>query len=115
MSVNEDIEKLKKKFVDPAFTEDKQTILAWERDVKKAQLRDDLANHDAMKEIIKKLEQDIKEIDDVLKKQEVNSDQDMLDRKALKYRRKLYFWFLNLFSSTKKTIKTIEKEIEQNL
>jgi len=115
MSLSQDVEKLKVKFTDPAFTEDKERIIAWARDVKKAELRENLSKNPIIKEIITNIKTDIAEMKVVLQGQEINSEKDMIDRKSIKFRKDLYSWFLGLFEISAGTLKAIEKEVKDNL
>ena len=106
------IDQLKKKFTDPAFEADKQTILDWERDLQKAKMKKKLAESDAMQIILKDLKDKIKEMNRVLVEAE---ELDEFERGRIMDRKKLYFYFLNIFETSEETIKEIEASINENL
>ena len=106
------IDQLKKKFTDSAFEADKQQILDWEKDLTKAKMKKKLADSDAMQIILKDLKDKIKEMNRVL----LEADElDEFERSVIMWRKKLYFWFLNIFETSEQTIKEIENSINENL
>ena len=106
------IDALKKKYADPAFEADKQTILDWEKDLTKAKMKKKLADNDAMQIILKDLKDKIVEMNRVLMEAE---ELDEFERSRIMDRKKLYFWFLNIFETSENTIKEIEASINENL
>lgn len=106
------IEQLKNKFTDSAFASDKQQILDWEKDLQKAKMKKKLADSEAMQIILKDLEDKIKDMNRVL----MEADElDEFERSRIMDRKKLYFWFMNIFQSSEETIKNIELSIDENL
>ena len=110
------IEKLKKKFSGGgAFGDEGDIIMAWEDEVKRAMLTDNLSKHDGMKMLVKHLTEELQEMRILLASQDINNDVDIFDRKALKHREALYKWILNLFSSSKATVRSMKTEIKEEL
>lgn len=108
----DDIQKLKEKFIDPAYEDDKQTIRGWESQIRKSALYSKLAENDAMKMIVEELNKELEEIKAVLQDDE---DQTIEDRKVLIYRRKLYEWFIGIFPEQKVILAGVKKNIKENL
>lgn len=108
------IEQLKKKYADPAFESDKQQILDWDRDLKKAKMKAKLKDNDAMQIILKDLRDKIKEMEILLKETDSTELPDK-ERDRVIDRKKLYFWFLNIFETSEATVKSIEESINENL
>ena len=108
----ENIQKLKDKFVNPAYEDDKQTIREWERQIRKSTLYSKLAEYDAMKIIVEELNKELDEIKAVLRDDE---DQTMEDRKILIYRRKLYEWFIGIFPEQANILKVTKGRIKEEL
>ena len=107
-----EIQRLLKKYADPAFESDKQTILDWDKDLQKAKMKKKLADSDAMQIILKDLKDMIKEMDKVLLEA---VELDPFERSVIMWRKKLYFWFINIFETSENTIKEIEENINSNL
>ena len=108
----DDIQKLKAKFTDPAFIDDKQTIRNWERQIKKATLYEKLGENDAMKIILDELNKELDEIKIILRDDE---NQTLEERKCLIYRRKLYEWFINVFPAQEKFLAGVKGRVKEEL
>jgi hypothetical protein len=112
MTFKEKIKKAKETF---KSEEDQETLKNREIEHKKASLMVNLGEHPAMKEIVDDLEVQIVDIDSQLNEQEVNNNEDILNRKVLKIKKELYTGFLNRFSDAKNKMIEIEKGIEESL
>lgn len=112
MNIFEDIDKLKEKFNNPAYINDKQTIRTWEKEAKRAIITMDLAKNEAIKTIIKGLEKEIEEMDFVLQNDEKSTNE---ERSKIFFRKKLYQWFLDLFPQAEKTLAGIKNDVKRNL
>lgn len=109
----EKIEKLEKRFSDPAYPEDVEEIKSWKGEVRRAMLGDNLKEHDAIKEIINHFQKEIEEMDLVL----IHSYSDKLSDKArdrLLDRKEMYQQFLDFFPQDK-DLEIIADKVDENI
>ena len=107
----EKINKAKAKYLDP---QDQKRIFSWEDQVKRAFLVNSLKEHEGIQIILKKFEEDIKEIDNILIEAK-SKDLTDLERDRLIDRKTLYKEFLKFFIDAGVKIKRVEKEMEDSI
>lgn len=107
------IERLKQKFA-AADAANLATIAGWEEQVKQALIVADLGKHQAIRDFLAHLEEDIRDMRSLLESADSSQLPDkqrdrVLDRKAL------YERFANLFHIAQSNLDATMKEIEDNL
>ena len=105
------IDALKGKFIDDA---DAQMIQSWETDAKKNLITANLGEHEALKFIITKIDEEIASINEVL----LESDSTQLpdkERDTFIRAKKFYQRFKSIFDIAKSNIAAIESEVDSNL
>lgn len=107
------IDELKKKFADPAYPEDVETIKSWREKLIRAMLMDDLSKHEGIKMILKKYKEEIDEINELLLSADSTKLNDK-ERDRLLDKRYMYEDFVGLLESPKKEMEMIEKEVTEN-
>lgn len=107
------IEQLKDKFA-RADAGDQATIAQWETDVRRALLTIDLESHDGIRMILRKLADDIAEMDELLRTARSDKLSDH-ERDRVIDRKQLYEWFRRLFHSAKAGLDATVKSIDENL
>jgi len=108
----EKVTKLKDKFEDPAYPEDKEQVGAWENSVRRALETLELKKNEGVKKIIEKANQEIKDIDFILLNDEALLPE---TRKPLVRIKRFYLWFLDLFGEAYNTVNEMEKILDQEL
>jgi hypothetical protein len=106
----DDIEKLERKFSDPAYLEDLETINAWKETVKRSLIADNLKQHEGIKMIIENLDKRIEEINTVL----MNSYSEKISDKTrdrMLDEKKMYMDFLDLFPGDDE-LKEVEEQVK---
>ncbi len=110
-SILKKIDELKKRFV---LHEDVERIAQWEAEVKRAMIVANLAGNEGVKTILKKLRDDLRDMNFLL---ETARSEKLSDRQRdnLLDRKELYEWFINLFKVAKKNVEAAEEDADHNL
>jgi hypothetical protein len=86
----------------------------WNKQVKTALITDNLQQHEGVKMIIDKVNEDIAEINDVLQTAK-SSELPDVDRDRMLDIKKFYQWFLDLFTTARSQIDEISKSVDNEL
>lgn len=92
--------------------QDLSTVSAWQKKVRTSMLNQDLSKHDGVKIILRELSRKVNQCNLVLREDRDLSD---AERKLIFTKRDCWEWLINLFSSSEKTLKTMEERINEEL
>jgi hypothetical protein len=105
----EKIRQLREKFIDD---QDQQTINAWEVEVKRAMMVDDLKRHPAIKMLLEQIEQVINDVNQLLCWDRKLSEK---ERELLFIKREVWLWWQNIFNTADAKISEIDSQADENL
>ena len=98
-------------FSDPAFPDDKDSLVLLKAQFNSAILKSDLGQHENIKEIIEYLRGELQSMTEML----ISTKSDKLPdskRNNVIDRRELYIWFIGFFADADKEVARIVKDIE---
>ncbi len=104
------IEKIKERLASPAFPDDQSQVEAWESELKRAALISSLKENDAVKIIVKKLANDLVDINVVLLEDRNLSFE---DRNRLLDKKEYILWFLGLFDEATANMTSITRAVDE--
>jgi len=112
MDILNKIQELESKFADPAFPEDLDRIKALRKRIEDSELYENLAKHEAVKDIANYCKDEIISINQRLLEA---TSETLPDKKRdnLMDKRNFYEWFISLFD--KEQLKAIEQQVNEEL
>jgi len=103
------IQRLRKEYT---FDSDKQTTLLWEKTIRVAIAKEQIAKTDAIKMLVKECQKKINDIDFLLLNDRQQTEQ---DRKLLFQKKDDYNWLISFFTGASNRAKSIEARVNQDL